>query len=110
MISKGELKAAYAAARWAVACGRVMSADDHDTICPQGDGCSRHACVISVFARSLFEDDDLAGFPSPSEMEELFDEQGLHPLASSSFRVITLNDNGQFGDALAELSYAVRKC
>jgi hypothetical protein len=106
-ITNRELRAALEAAQTAVKNGNVMTADQHEEQCHENHRCRDHADVISTFARFLFGNRAIDGFPFITTLETLFHEQGLPSLASAVSRVVSLNDQGQFSKALAELTLSV---
>jgi len=110
MITRDELKDAYHAARAARERGALMSADEHDAACDVGYDCHRHMCVMGAFLRALNPDDDLPNFPGITEAEEILHREDLPELAARVARIVSLNDNEQFDDALAELKYAIKHC
>lgn len=110
MITKGELKDALGAVQWAVENGQVMACPSHDKVCPQGQACAEHVCVMGAFMRALFSSSSLYGFPTFMDLDRVFTTEGLKPVAKAVPKIMWLNDTGQFGDALAELKAAVESC
>jgi hypothetical protein len=110
VMTKAEMLIALDCVRIAIEQNRVMAADAHAAVCEWGAECRQHSCTLGMFLRALGVTEIEDGFPFVSEVELLFDQQGLNDLASVVARVVYLNDRGQFDEALTELRRGIESC